>query len=114
MGIGLNYIGERDISAVGKLPAGDDYIEFNTVRFVCYFWLPIIPIGCYRIRRIRRNNVIDRIVRNVWHKETIYEIQKLPFNWKQALLIWVLGCGWYFWYVFWLATILMLAKILQR
>ncbi len=64
--------------------------QFITTIFVVIFWLPLIPIGTYRVQRKRR----------FFFSSKMTVLEKMPLNWTQVLAVWavtsliVLGGYW--------------------
>jgi hypothetical protein len=52
--------------------------RFDTTFFYTFMYLPVVPIGSYRIERIK----------NRW-REKVIVLGKLPLNWEQVLQAWV-------------------------
>jgi len=56
--------------------------QFVTTVFVVLLWLPLIPIGTYRIQR-----------RRAFFSTPITVLERLPLNWEQVLTVWVVTMG---------------------
>jgi hypothetical protein len=65
--------------------------EFTTTLFFILAWVPLIPLGTYRVRRSKG------LVPNQ------HVIEKLPLNWSQVLWVWMIA----------LLTMLALALVFQ-
>jgi hypothetical protein len=52
--------------------------NFITTVFIVIVWLPLIPIGTYRVERKRNFLFASRIT----------VLEKLPLNWTQVLAVW--------------------------
>ncbi len=74
-GVGFTYYGIKN----PVYSASEE--EFDTTRWFCLLWIPIFPIGSYRIRRKRRDS-IGVIARVFWSSKTI-QYAKRPLDWKQ-------------------------------
>ena len=53
--------------------------RFETTFFITFIYLPVVPLGSYRIERLKRG----------W-REKIILFEKLALNWEQVLRAWVI------------------------
>ena len=88
-GIGLAYYG------IKALKFDDEWEEYDTTKWFCLVWLPIIPIGSFRIRRKRRKDIISKIARQGMWVETIFVIEKRPIDWRQIGKIYLCAHSWW-------------------
>jgi hypothetical protein len=78
-GIGVGFRG-RDFKSESDRAAG---IELRT-RWIIALWLPLIPLGSYRIRRSKRLTPDGR------RKQTLELFSKEPLAWRQVFRMWSL------------------------
>ena len=52
--------------------------EFTTTVFILIFFLPLIPVGTYRVRRSKKSLA-----------NKLRGIQKLPLDWGQVMQVWL-------------------------
>ncbi|MGC1869352.1 MAG: hypothetical protein WA700_00215 [Acidobacteriaceae bacterium] len=55
--------------------------QFITTIFIVIFWLPLVPIGTYRIERKRRFLFSSKMT----------VLERLPLNWTQVLAVWAVA-----------------------
>jgi hypothetical protein len=77
-GIGKKLFGKTNHSH----DPDSDFEEFDTTLWVVIFWLPVIPLSGYRVRRDVRRQWKYLFARRIW------TVRKLPRNWEQILLTW--------------------------
>src|SRR5690348_9300792 len=75
--------------------ADEQFEEYDTTKWFCLIWLPIAPLGSYRIRRPVRKDIISRIAREGISKETIASVPR-EFDLRQVGWIYFCVYGWYF------------------
>ena len=56
--------------------------RFTTTFFITAAYLPVIPVGTYRVERIR----------SFWRGKMII-LEKKPLDWEQVLQAWVVASG---------------------
>ena len=78
-GVGVNFRG-RDFKSESDQAAG---IEMRT-RWIVALWLPLIPLGSYRIRRSKRVAPDGRT------KRVLELFSKEPLAWRQVFRMWSL------------------------
>jgi hypothetical protein len=77
-------IGKKLFGMTNRSRAPDsDFEEFETTLWVVIFWLPVIPLSGYRVRRDVRRRWKYLFARRIW------TVRKLPRNWEQILLTWI-------------------------
>lgn len=78
-GIGRKLFGKTNHS----YDPGSEFEEFDTTLWFVIFWLPVIPLSSYRVRRDVRRQWKYLFSRRIW------TVRKLPRNWGQILLTWI-------------------------
>jgi hypothetical protein len=88
-GFGTTYYGVKNRVVEEELE------EYDTTKWVCMLWLPIFPLGSYRIRRPIRKDIVARIAREVFSKERHWLVPR-AFDRRQVAWIYFCVYGWYF------------------
>jgi hypothetical protein len=52
--------------------------QFTTTVFFVLFWIPLVPVGTYRVQKTKG-----------WASDDLRVLERLPLNWEQVLTIWV-------------------------
>jgi hypothetical protein len=56
--------------------------RFTTTFFICFEYVPLVPVATYRIERLRSR----------WRDKVII-LEKLPLDWEQVLRVWIATAG---------------------
>lgn len=75
-GVGKKWFGKADC----RLDPSTKTKQFNTTIFVVLLWLPLIPIGSYRVEK-KRNSLANELT----------VVERLPLNWEQVLQVWAIA-----------------------
>jgi hypothetical protein len=78
-GMGRRIFGKSNYSH----DPGSDFEEFNTTLWFLIFWLPVIPLASYTVKREIHHGWGRFVPRKMWI------VRKLPRNWGQILSTWL-------------------------
>ncbi len=82
-GIGTSLYGKNEVESDGSYVA---------TKWVIFIFLPIVPIGSYRVRRGKTESTMTAII-GLPGAETKYEMVRVPINWKQVFQIYLAVYG---------------------
>ncbi|MDT9180753.1 MAG: hypothetical protein P5702_24640 [Limnospira sp. PMC 1291.21] len=62
---------------------------YDTTRWIVIVWLPILPLGSFKIQRATRQDFISRIARNLQWSEPIHILEKRDLDWVQIFKVYL-------------------------
>ena len=93
-GTGVTFYGRGDVvtyknaltNSAGVMVNGE---EVTVTKWLTLLWLPVLPLGRYRIFREERADMISRLARHVWVSERIRVLRKLPLSWRNVAKVYL-------------------------
>jgi hypothetical protein len=98
-GLGKRLFGKR----ARVVDPGSKWEEFDTTLWMVVFWIPMVPIATYRVRRLLRKTVIS----NPLESYKFTAVSRRERDWRLILTTWG-------WFCLTVAALIGLLRILER